>query len=93
MVLIIRAIMAHPSIMIMDEPVSGLDLIHRENIFSLIRDMANNRHLTILYVTHYMDEILDIFDKTLLLKNGKVYAKEETNQLFQENSISKFMVE
>lgn len=93
MVLIIRAIMAHPSIMIMDEPVSGLDLIHRENIFSLIRDMANNRHLTILYVTHYVDEILDIFDKTLLLKNGKVYAKGETNQLFQENSISKFMVE
>ena len=47
--------------------------------------------MTIIFVTHYTEEIMDVFPNCLLLKNGRIYAKDRTDQLFNSEELSKFV--
>lgn len=89
--LIARALIAKPDILIMDEPTTGLDVFNRELLLSTISDLAQNTTMTILYITHYTEEILPEFDKTLLLKNGRIYRQDSTDKLFDSRSFSHFL--
>ena len=90
-VLIARALISKPEILILDEPGTGLDIYAREYILRTVEDLAENTVMTMIYVTHYAEEILPSFDKTLLLKDGKVYAQGKTDELFTEEIISDFL--
>ncbi len=90
-VLIARALISEPEVLVFDEPGTGLDILAREHLLSTVRDLAGNTDVTIIYVTHYTEEILDIFDNCLLLKNGRVYAQGKTDDLFTEEKISAFL--
>ncbi len=90
-VLIARELMTNPEILILDEPGTGLDIYARERMLSLVKTLSRNPDITIIYVTHYTEEILDVFDKCLLLKHGRIYAKGNTQELFQEMLISDFL--
>ena len=87
-VLIARALMAEPDLLILDEPCSGLDLLAREEVLEIIEEIPkNNCHL--LYVTHYIEEITEAITHVLLINNGKVVKagpKKEvlTNELLSE---------
>lgn len=90
-VLIARALMAEPEILLLDEPCTGLDLLAREQLLSTLRAMAQDSRLTIVYVTHHTDEILmDIFPKALLLKDGLAFAQGDTTALFTAEMLSDF---
>ncbi|MCK9912866.1 ATP-binding cassette domain-containing protein, partial [Microbacteriaceae bacterium K1510] len=68
-VLIARALMASPRLLILDEPCTGLDLLAREQLLQMISQIAERPDApTILYVTHHIEEILPCFSHTLLLK-------------------------
>ena len=90
-VLLARALLASPDILILDEPCSGLDVIAREYVLGTVRDLAENTDITMIYVTHYTEEILDIFQQTLMLKNGRQYAQGRTAELFTEERLSDFL--
>lgn len=90
-VLIAREMMINPEILILDEPGTGLDIYARERMLSLVKTLAQNPEITIIYVTHYTEEILSVFDKCLLLKHGRVYEKGATQQLLQEKTMSEFL--
>jgi iron complex transport system ATP-binding protein len=71
-VLIARAWMANPKLLILDEPCFGLDISARESLLAEIWKLAAGADSpTILYVTHHVEEILPIFTHVLLLKDGK----------------------
>lgn len=89
-VLLARALLASPDILILDEPCSGLDVIAREYVLGMVQELAANTDITVIYVTHYTEEILDIFQHTLLLKNGRVYAQGRTEELFTQERLSRF---
>ncbi|WP_077213415.1 ABC transporter ATP-binding protein [Bacillus dakarensis] len=90
-VLIARALMNDPEILILDEPTNGLDFIAREKLLETIERIANtSKAPTLLYVTHHLEEILPIFKKTLLLKNGEVFAAGDTSEMISEGILSKF---
>lgn len=90
-VLIARALMSAPSLLILDEPTNGLDFIARENLLESITTIGKKSDApTIIYVTHHVEEILPIFNKTLLLKNGQVFAAGETNQMLSGEQLSQF---
>ena len=80
-----------PEILILDEPGTGLDIYARERMLSLVKTLAQNPEITIIYVTHYTEEILNVFDQCLLLKHGRIYAKGNTQEIFQEELISDFL--
>lgn len=89
--LIARALISNPEILVLDEPGTGLDVYAREHLLSTVRDLANTTNVTIIYVTHYTEEILDIFQKCLLLRNGRVYANGLTGDLFTDETMSTFL--
>ncbi len=90
-VLIARAFMTEPEILILDEPGTGLDVLAREVLLETIKSLAENNAATIIYVTHYPEEILPSFDKCLLLRNGAVYKKGLTQELFNTEQMSQFL--
>ncbi|MED1203090.1 ABC transporter ATP-binding protein [Heyndrickxia acidicola] len=90
-VLIARALMADPSLLILDEPTNGLDFIAREQLLESIGELAKKSNApTIIYVTHHVEEILPIFNKTLLLKKGQVFASGETGEMISADLLSEF---
>ena len=90
-VLIARALISDPELLILDEPGTGLDVFAREYMLATVRALAANKERTIIYVTHYTEEILDIFDKCLLLRNGKIYATGPSEELFTDVAMSTFL--
>ncbi|WP_018131330.1 ABC transporter ATP-binding protein [Effusibacillus pohliae] len=74
-VLLARALMAEPKLLILDEPCFGLDIRAREQLLSEISKMGSAADTpAILYVTHHIEEILPIFTHVLLLREGEVVA-------------------
>ena len=71
-VLIARALISNPEILVLDEPGTGLDVLAREQLLRKISAFAEENNLTIIYVTHYPEEILPVFDKCLVLQRGKM---------------------
>lgn len=90
-VLIARALLARPEILILDEPSTGLDVLAKEYMVRTVEELGRNTPITILYVTHYAEEIQPLFQHTLLLKNGRVYAKGKTEELFTDEKLSGFL--
>lgn len=74
-ILIGRALMANPKILILDEPCAGLDLVARENFLKFLNQLAKKKKgPTLILVTHHVEEIVQNFTHLLILKNGKVLA-------------------
>ncbi|MGP4076182.1 ABC transporter ATP-binding protein [Halobacillus sp. K22] len=90
-VLIARALMAGPSLLILDEPTSGLDFIAREKLLESIEEITKKPNApTMIYVTHHVEEILPVFHKTLLLKEGEVFNAGETTKMITSQQLSRF---
>jgi iron complex transport system ATP-binding protein len=71
-VLIARALMADPAILILDEPCSGLDPVAREHFLRDLSKLASQASAPgLVLVTHHVEEILPEFTHLLALKNGK----------------------
>lgn len=90
-VLIARALLPQPEILILDEPSTGLDVLAKEYMLSVVRELAANTPITMIYVTHYAEEIQPLFQRSLLLKRGRIYAKGKTEELFQDETLSGFL--
>lgn len=89
-VLLARAMIADPDILILDEPGTGLDVLAREKMLSMVTELATKTDKTIIYVTHYLEEILPPFEHCLLLQKGRVYKQGNTEQLLTQEELSAF---
>lgn len=90
-VLIARALMASPKLLILDEPCTGLDVFAREQLLQMIGTVAAEENApTIIYVTHHVEEILPCFTKTLLIKEGQVFAANLTSDVLTSDLMSHF---
>ena len=78
-VLIERALMARPAVLILDEPCAGLDPVAREHFLAFMQRLASKRIAgknspTLLFVTHHVEEIVPAITHALLLREGRVTA-------------------
>ncbi len=89
-ILIARALFSNPEILILDEPCTGLDIYNRSYLFSTIEALSSYK-LTIIYVTHYIEEVLPVFEKTLLLKKGSIFAQGDTSEMFTSEMLQNFL--
>lgn len=89
-VLLARALLGEPELIILDEPGTGLDVLAREQMLHMVCDLAAEAGKTIIYVTHYLEEIKEPFDNCLLLKNGHIFQKGKTRELFTSEVMTQF---
>lgn len=87
-VLIARAMISKPSILVLDEPGTGLDVYAREHLMRTVENLAASNNITILYVTHYPEEIQPFMNKTMLLRYGRVFAKGDTETVMSSENLS-----
>jgi iron complex transport system ATP-binding protein len=81
-ILISRALMANPSLLILDEPCSGLDLKAREELLQSVERLASeNKEITIFYVTHHTEEIMPSIQNALLISEGRITAAGDKKQI------------
>lgn len=73
-VLIARALMASPRLLVLDEPCTGLDFPTRENLLATIEQMTRQEERQLLYVTHYPEEITAGFTHVAVLRQGQLVA-------------------
>jgi ribose transport system ATP-binding protein/rhamnose transport system ATP-binding protein len=67
---ICRALVHRSRLIVMDEPTASLSASESERLFAIIRDLANSG-VTILYVSHRLDEILDLCDRVTVFRDGR----------------------
>lgn len=77
------AIAHKPKFLIMDEPTVGIDPQSRNHILHSIRELQE-RGMTILYTTHYMEEVEEISDRILIMDDGSVIAEGTKESLKEE---------
>ncbi|GAA0123504.1 hypothetical protein UT300018_28220 [Clostridium faecium] len=68
---IASAMMRHPEVLIMDEPTVGIDPQLRNHIFEVVKKMNKEYNSTIIYTSHYMEEIEALCDNIFILDLGK----------------------
>jgi iron complex transport system ATP-binding protein len=81
-VLIARARMTKPYLIILDEPCAGMDPGARENFLASLRKLGAQKKIpALIYVTHHIEEILPLFRRTLVLRDGKVIHAGATRRV------------
>lgn len=90
-VLIARALMAKPELLILDEPCNGLDLFAREDLLSRIKKMKQAADApSLLYVTHHTEEILPLLNHVLMIRDGKIFKQGKRAELLNETVLNDF---
>jgi len=69
-----RALLTDPDILLMDEPLSALDVPRKRELMQYLESLSKEINVPILYVTHSLDELLRLADRVVLMENGKVKA-------------------
>ena len=88
-VLIGRALMAKPRVLILDEPCAGLDPAARERFLQFIQRLgAHKNSPTLVLVTHHVEEIMPVFSHVLILKTGSVLASGKKSTTLDSKNLS-----
>lgn len=85
---IAMALISEPSILFLDEPTLGLDVIARSELWEII--FALKGKVTIILTTHYMEEAEALSDRIGVMKNGKLLVIGTANELMKMTATDKF---
>lgn len=80
-----RALLNEPQVLILDEPTTGLDPQVRHLIWDKIRDLQK-QGVTIVLTTHYMDEAAELCDRLIIMDNGKIIEEGKPSDLIKEHA-------
>ncbi len=75
------AVMHYPKIVIMDEPTVGIDPQSRNNILEFTKELNKKHGSTLIYTSHYMEEVEALCSKVCILDEGRVIAKGDQDHI------------
>ncbi|WP_344121482.1 ABC transporter ATP-binding protein [Kocuria aegyptia] len=88
-VLVARALMTDPELLLLDEPAAGLDVGGREDLVARLDELARDEAApTVVMVTHHLEEVPDAFTHALLLREGRVVASGPVQQVMTQKNLS-----
>ena len=82
---IAAALLHNPKILILDEPTVGIDPQSRNHIFDMIRELKEDG-VTIIYSTHYMEEVETLCDEIAIIDNGRIITQGNLKELLEQHS-------
>jgi len=80
-VAIARALLTNPKILLLDEPLSALDLKRKNEILPYLDNLHSQLEIPVLYVTHSQDETSRLADHLMLIEDGKITGKGPINEM------------
>lgn len=72
-----------PKVLILDEPTAGLDPRGRDEILSEIKNIHENRKMTVILVSHSMEDVAKIAERIIVFDRGKVFLDGEPREIFR----------
>ncbi len=81
-VMIAMAISCNPSLLIADEPTTALDVTVQKTIIRLIKDLQQEKNMSVIYITHDLALVAEIADKVIVMYKGEIVEMNTTRELF-----------
>jgi len=82
-----RALLTSPAMLLMDEPLASLDVSRKDEVLPFIMRLSDEFAIPILYVSHAMEEILNLADRLVVMEAGKVLASGEMAELLSRSEL------
>jgi len=79
-----RGLMTEPEVLFLDEPTLGLDPQNRASIWDYLRNLKEQRGLTLLLTTHYMDEAEHLADRVGIIDQGRIVIEGTPRELIEQ---------
>ncbi|EOZ93502.1 Spermidine/putrescine transport ATP-binding protein potA [Indibacter alkaliphilus LW1] len=83
-VAIARALSLEPKVLLLDEPFSSLDTIQRRELITELKNMFKSLGVTVIFVTHDLDDALQLTDQLVILQNGKIVQEGKPAEIFSK---------
>ena len=81
--MICRALLTEPGILLLDEPTAGMDALSRRQMWNILRQV-NDRDMTILLTTHYIEEAEALCDRVAMINRGRLQKLDTPSALIKE---------
>lgn len=85
---IARGLMHHPKILFLDEPTLGLDPQTRNHIWNYIKNLNENKGISVFFTTHYMEEAERVADRIAIIDHGRIIARGTVKELEKQTDTS-----
>lgn len=86
-----RALLTNPKLLLMDEPLSALDMPRKKELLCYIDSLVDELEIPIIYVTHNINEVKRIADNVAILDQGKLYDYGKTDQILQSDYLKQWL--
>ena len=86
-ILVARALAGDSRFVILDEPTAPLSQAETEGLFDLMRDLAKNQNVGIVFISHRLPEIFEVCEDITILRDGRVVTKQKVASLTQKEVI------
>ena len=90
LVMIARALARNASLVIMDEPTVALSEVEVDALKTVVRELRQNG-VTVIYVSHRLDEVLELTDRVTVMKDGRVMSTEDTANMTKPRMIEQII--
>jgi sulfonate transport system ATP-binding protein len=85
-----RALVREPELLLLDEPFGALDALTRIHMHELVRELHRKHRPAVLLVTHDVDEALELADRVIVLRDGRMDEQLETHEIFHDRLDPRF---
>ncbi|MBU2963764.1 ABC transporter ATP-binding protein [Citreicella sp. C3M06] len=88
-----KALVHHPHILVLDEPTAGVDIELRQMLWRNVRRLNEERGMTIILTTHYLEEAEEMCDEIAIISQGTVVARDSTRNLLGQLDAKTLVIE
>ena len=86
-----RALLTNPKLLLMDEPLSALDMPRKKELLNYIDTLVNEFKVPIIYVTHNINEVKRIANYVVILEQGKLLTYGDTHNILQSDYLKEWL--